>query len=232
MTSPNSTPANSSSETEGQPSASEPEEERRLSLFDEWVQFLSGPSDPPFSAGTSFSDSRRTLFRLLGFTLGLSGILIGASTVISTKDLLKGGEAILLQSKPALFILVGGVCLAVVYTFFFGGLFFIPKLRCVPITLRQAVFATLLLGLPWLPPLALVVGIATQLSRAAVAGPIKGLIAFVLIALEYVCGLAFMFNFYRGVRALHPDCPWWRVSASIIIPTSFIGGLYLISQIL
>jgi hypothetical protein len=191
--------------------------------FDDWLRFLSGPDSPPFEPNTSFPGEWNRVFRLLIVTIFLSGIAIGAPTAIEAKDLVRGFDVLVLESKPALLLLIAAACLSVMYTFFFGALFFIPKLRCVPVTLRQAFFTVLLMGLPWLPPTALMRG----LVHLDIGSPLKNILTIILVAWYYIALLGFVSNFYRGISTIHPQCKWWRKTLSLLIPISITLIIYL-----
>jgi hypothetical protein len=203
------------------PPAQPPEEPHSNAIqaaFDDWIRFLAGPSSPPFEANSNFDGEWGRLFRLLGITVFLSGVALGTPT-IAAEGLKKGFEIMVLDSKPALLLIMGGACLSVTYTFIFGSMFFVPKLRCVPITLRQSFFTLLLLSLPWLPPTALMRGIVHM------SVPFR---SFMIIAWFYIAALGIVYNFYRGVSMIHPRCPRWRILLSIVLPILVLLALFFV----
>jgi hypothetical protein len=191
------------------------------SAFDDWLRLLGGPDDPPFRVEATFELEWGRLFRLLGVVVFLSGVALGIPT-IATEGLRKGFESMVVESKPALFLLMGGAALSAMYSFVFGSSFFIRKLQCVPMTLRQSFFTMLLMGLPWLPPTALMKGLThTDISS-------KRIVTFLIIAWFYIAIIGFLYNFYRGVSIIHPRCPRWRILLSIMLPLAVLVALFLL----
>lgn len=168
--------------------------------LNDWMGFISGPVDPPFNKGQTFQGEWPRLFRLLATV----GILSG--TIVVTKDILSGNAAIgilVLESPAALKLLLIGAILAIIYYFV------LAKAFRVPITLPQALFTIMLLGLPWLPLTALIHSFAsTNIAFGT----------FVELFWFYLSPIVLVGNFSRGISSICPSCSKWRIRASFVVP--------------
>ena len=188
--------------------------------FEDWLGLLEGPKDASFRDQAKFESEWSRLFRLAALVLVLSSAGLGtpafAGLGFSLEGLKKGWESMVLQSRPGLLLILGGSIAAAIYSAFFGSLVLPRKLQCVPMSFRQSFFTLLLLGLPWLPPLAVLIGLTkTSFLPTIIEAPL-------LVIAPYTFLLAFSRNFYRGVCTIHPLCSKWRVSISVIVPLAVL----------
>jgi hypothetical protein len=176
----------------------------------DWVMFLQGPSRPTFDMTLTNAEWKR-VFRLGALVL----LMLGAILVIFSLGLgPEGGkwQDLAAKTQYMLLILVVGAVLAVPYAFVLA-----PLLR-IKITFAQTFFAILLLGLPWLPLIALI----WALGRVWTNGIIVGIFLYIL-------GLVPIVNFCKGVSIIS-GCSLRRVLVSLLIPavlalTIFIANI-------
>ena len=168
--------------------------------LNDWMSFISGPTDPPFSEGQSFKTELPRLFRLLATV----GILSG--TIVATKDILSSNPVLgvlVLESPAAVEILLVGAIVAIIYYFV------LAKAFRVPVTLPQALFTIMLLGLPWLPLTALIHSFASSNISFG---------TFVEVFWFYLAPIVLVGNFSRGISSICPRCSRWRIRASFVVP--------------
>jgi hypothetical protein len=171
--------------------------------LNDWTGFISGPVDPPFSDGQSFKHEWPRLFRLLATVGILSGTIVATKEIISPTVGKAALAVLVLESGPALQLLLIGAALAVVYHFV------LARVCRVPVTFPQALFTILLLGIPWLPLTALIHSFAaTNIAWGTL----------VEVFWFYLSPIVLVGNFSRGVSALHPSCKKWRIRASFVLP--------------
>ena len=178
--------------------------------FSDWLTLLGGPDPSLFNAdlGTSW----KRLFSLLALVVFLAGVGYGVPLVASPSTLLKTiPSLIVFNSRPALLFLLGAAALAGIYTYVFAKIF------VVPITIKQAFFIILFLGLPWVPITAFMLGLET------VGVPFYSLIFLLWI---YFVLIILIVNFYRGISSMCVTCPRWRVFGSVFIAIMLVVFSY------
>jgi hypothetical protein len=169
----------------------------------DWTDFISGPANPPFCQGQSFKNEWPRLFRLLATVGVLSGTIVATKEIISPTFGKAALAVLVLESGPAMQLLIIGGVLAVVYHFV------LAKALRIPVTFSQALFTIMLLGIPWLPLTAL---IHTFASTNIGWGTLAEVFWF------YLSPIVLVGNFSRGISSLHPACNKWRIRASFILP--------------
>jgi hypothetical protein len=169
-----------------------------MSAFGDWLSFMQGPTSPPFSKDCVECDWSR-LFRLMALVIFLLNAVVGTFAVAAADF-----NKLVLGNRNALLILLGGMLASVVYAFIISPVF------KVKISLPQAFFAFLQLGVPWLPLIALVWAIGYTQQPF----PLKGFLVPINL---YLIPLLTIKNIRRGVSVI-TDCPAWRVRASLFIP--------------
>ena len=173
----------------------------------DWVTFLQGPSQPTFDVTMTNADWKR-VFRLGALVL----LMLGAILVIFSLGLgPEGGkwQDLATKTQYMLLILVVGAVLAVPYAFVLA-----PLLR-IRITFTQTFFAILLLGLPWLPLIALI----WALGRVWTNG-------IVVVVFLYILGLVPLVNFCKGVSIIS-GCRLRRVLLSLLIPAVLALAIFV-----
>jgi len=180
--------------------------------FSDWLTLLGGP-DPSLFESESVTSWKR-LWSLLALVVFLSGVGYGVPLVASPSSLLKTVPwLIVLNSRPALLFLLGAAALAGIYTYVFAKIF------RVPITIKQAFFVILFLGLPWVPITAFILGLEN------VGVPFYSLIFLLWI---YFVVVILIINFYRGITTICATCPRWRIWGSVIIAVMLVVVSYFV----
>jgi hypothetical protein len=178
--------------------------------LNDWISLLGGPDPEVFKPSTNFEWP--ILLRLIVIVLSFTGAILGSVLVVFHGKL---GDVVF-QKVPAAVLLMGAI-LAVFYTFsasVFG----------VQITMKNAFFTILLLSLPWISltvALHAWVGASARANRWAWMGPIW--LAWVWLVPIYLSR-----NLCRGISMLNPACRKWRVCLSVILPVTFLIGLFIL----
>jgi hypothetical protein len=175
----------------------------------DWLNLLQGPQAQAFIEGVKTSDWFR-VFRLLVVSLFLAGLALGTSYI--KPELTPNFNTLVLSSKPAMLLILGAAGFAVLYQLFASAF-------RIQVTLPQSFFAIVLLGLPWLPLMALAESFFYH-SDVPLAGIIAGFGAQFFV-------LAAIFNFGRGVKQIS-NGPAWRIWLSLVIPVLLV--IYLTSK--
>lgn len=174
-----------------------------VAVLTDWLLLLQGPAPPLFVASASFEQEFKRVFRLVTLVL----LMLGAVVAVFSLGLGAAGkdwQQFASNSSYLFLILVVGAVVAVPYAFVLA-----PLLR-IRITFIQTFFSVLLLGLPWLPLIALIWAVGKVWnSRSA------GLTVTIFL---YILGLVPFYNFSRGVSIIS-NCKMWRVLVSLLIPT-------------
>lgn len=179
--------------------------------FTDWLYFLGG-NCPPIISENDLPWAR--LFGLLGLMLVLTGVIIGIP-IISLNNFTKEGLVLaLLESKPAIYLIIVGAIMAVVYSFLFARIF------KVPINTTQAFFSILFLGLPWLPLWAFV------RNLVYIDIPFRVLIINAWFVIAIVVPTV---NFCKCISAWVPACPKWRIRASAFAPFVIAIGIFILA---
>ena|SRR5437016_1154740 len=164
--------------------------------LNEWIVLLGTPDSAVFKPNPSFEWSR--LLRLIVVVLGFTGAILGLSLVVYKGNI----SDIVFQKAPAA-VLLAGALLAVGYTF-------TAQLFGVRITVRDAFFTILLLGLPWLSLTA-----ALYVWAGASRMPTMGLVLLLWVLLA---PLILFRNVCSALAMIHTECNKWRIRLSVIIP--------------
>jgi hypothetical protein len=172
----------------------------------EWLTLLGGPVDPPFCEAPDFSKEWGRLTRLTVIVVVLVGAVWGIEYAISD---------IKPNNRQMLEMLLGGAITAILYRSLFAPIF------RVRVSLYDAFFTILLLGLPWLPILAAVRAFATRYSGNLLVG------ILVVLALVVIC-FSFLLNVSRGFARVS-RCPLWRVLLSFLLPLGLL--FYVITRL-
>jgi hypothetical protein len=170
--------------------------------FRDWLYFLEGNCPKAFECIKNGKPEDGRLFRLVLIVVIMSAIAIGAPT-LSVKGLASPLVAFQEQSGPVVKVLLAGAIAAASYALL------IARLCGVPISIQNAFFVILFLGLPWVPP--------TILVRSLVQTQWYYM-PHVLILWYVVAVVGLSFNLYRGVASVVTNCPKWRVGLSILVP--------------
>ena len=182
---------------------------RVVSMLSDWLELLSGPPSPIFSAMVARRDWTRLLSLML-LSLSFSGVALGINFGLA--GFLNSPTEVLLNTKPLIYVLLSGVLLATAYTF-------ISSPFGVRISLQDAFFVLLSLCLPWFPVLLFV-------------DAIRYLPAFPLIFLANWIGILIVLlkavsNFVKGVAEVSRAAKW-RVWVTVAVPLAVI--VFLIIQ--
>lgn len=173
-----------------------------VAALSDWVTLLQGPSPPLFAAECNFEQEWKRLFRLVSVVL----LMLGAVITAFSLGLGAAGQdwkKFVSNSSYLFLILVIGAVVAAPYAFVLA-----PLLR-IRITFVQAFFSVLLLGLPWVPLIALIWAVG-KVWTSGLAG--LGVSIFL-----YILAIVPLYNFSKGV-AIVSNCRLWRVLISIFIP--------------
>jgi hypothetical protein len=165
----------------------------------EWLTLLGGPVDPPFCEAADFTKEWGRLTRLTVIVVVLVGAVWGIEYAISD---LKPNNRLILE------MLLGGAIAAILYRSLFAPIFRIK------VSLYDAFFIILLLGLPWLPIIAAVRAFAMRYS----GNPLAALL--VVVAL-FVISFSLLLNVSRGFARVS-RCPLWRVLLSVLLPLALL----------
>ena len=162
----------------------------------DWLEFLlDQPKSPLFEQNRLFEDESSRVARLLVAVVMLSGVVLGTSQLVLDK------EATVSLARTALGILCAAILIA---------LFYKPIANAVGvrISLRQAVFSVLYIGLPWLPVLCFIWGavLATH-----------GFLRICLLVSYYVCFAYVATNFIKAVKTITTKSTY-RVAMSVYGP--------------
>lgn len=190
-----------SAEVDNNPAPDEATEPKLLSWaslqagLNDQLNLLGNPDPETFKPNPQFTLIR--LIRLVVIVLGFTGALLGISLIVLEK---KDVAGIIFQKAPAA-VFVGGAIIAVSYTF-------VARIFGVQIGIRDAFFAILLVGLPWV---SLTSAVYVMVGRFPVLAPFLVLWIFLMpvILLRNVC---------RALGMILPDCNKWRVRVSVVAP--------------
>lgn len=170
-----------------------------IAALSDWLTLLQGPSTPLFTPEGKFDQEWKRLFRLVGVVLLMLGAIIAAFSL----GLNAAGEdwqKFVSNSRYLFLVLVIGAVLAVPYAFMLA-----PMLR-IKINLVQTFFSVLLLGLPWMPLVALIWAVGRVWTG--------GLVVTVFL---YILMIVPLRNFCRGVQMIS-QCRPWQPYLSIMVP--------------
>lgn len=159
----------------------------------EWVTSLQGPAPPLFEKEKNFEGEWLRLFRLASLVLLMLVLIV----VVFSFGIAQAG---IMWSDLAIRILVIGAVMSVPYAFLFA-----PLLR-IKISFVQTFFTLLLLGLPWVPMLALVWALGIVWGSGMLQVP-----------LLYIFSIVPLYNFCKGIAVI-ASCRTRRVVASLAIP--------------
>lgn len=187
-----------------------------VAALSDWVTLLQGPGPPLFAAECKFDQEWKRLFRLVSIVL----LMLGAVVTAFSLGLGAAGEdwrKFVSNSSYLFLILVIGAVVAVPYAFVLA-----PLLR-IRITFVQAFFSVLLLGLPWLPLIALIWAVGKVWT--------SGLAGLSVTVFLYILALVPVYNFSKGV-AMVSNCKLWRVLISLFIPAVFVMTVFVANFVL
>lgn len=168
--------------------------------LNEWIVLLGTPDPGIFKPNPVFEWGR--LIRLIVIVLGFTGAMLGTALVVYKSNV----TDIVFQKTPAA-VLLAGALLAVGYTF-------IAQLFKVKISVRDAFFTFLLLGLPWLSLTA-----ALYVWAGASRMPVMGIVLLLWILLAPV--ILFR-NICRALAMMHTECNKWLVRLSVMVPVCLL----------
>jgi hypothetical protein len=143
--------------------------------------------------------------------LGLCGAILGTALIA-----LKGSFTDIVFQKWPSIVIIGGALLTVGYTF-------IAWLFKVRITMRDAFFSIVLLGLPWLSLSAGLYILVKSVPRGIL--PFMGILLFAWI---WLVPILLGRNLCRGIGIIVPEAQTWRVRCSVIISITLLMGSFLI----
>jgi hypothetical protein len=172
---------------------------RIIRMLSDWLELLSGPPSPVFTAMVKRRDWTRAL-NLMFLSLTFSGVALGVNFGLA--GFLTSPTQAVLTTKPLIYVLLSSVVLATAYSFVASPL-------RVKINIQQIFFILISLCLPWLPILIFV-------------DAIRYLPSFPLIFLVNWVGLIIvllkaMSNFVKGVTEVS-QAPKWRVWLTVAGP--------------
>lgn len=188
------------------------EQKLPIAALTDWVTFLQGPASPPFKEDCRFEGEWKRLFRLLSLVL----LMLGAIIVVFSLGLAAPGQKwqdLATKSQYLFLVLVIGAVVAVPYSFVLAPLF---RIR---ITFAQTFFVVLLLGLPWLPLIALVWAIGKVWTG--------GLVISIFL---YILCLAAIYNFCKGVSVI-ARCKLWRPVISLFLPMFLALAIFVANYV-
>jgi hypothetical protein len=170
-----------------------------VTALDEWLTFLGGPQDPPFSAGASFPRGEWSrFFRLLTISLALTGAVLGIDSLV-----LPGGTGKMLTLNALQLKLVVGFALAgIPYSVY-------AKAFRIAITGRQSFFCISFVVLPWLPVLAMI----------KLAGRYLGFLVLFLCANGAILRIGFLLS--AGIRVV-TGASMFRVAFSLLLGIAIV----------
>lgn len=173
-----------------------------IAALSDWVHLLQGPAANWTEEECKFNQEWKRLFRLVSLVLLMFGAVV---TVFSVGLGATGGDWKKFASNSSyLFLtLVIGAALSVPYAFVLA-----PLMR-IRISFSQTFFSILLLGLPWLPLIALIWAVG-KVWTTGLAG--LGVITFL-----YILGIVPLLNFSKAVARIS-SCKLWRVLISLLVP--------------
>lgn len=174
-----------------------------VAALSDWVMLLQGPAPPLFAAQSKFDQEFKRLFRLVTVVLLMMGAVVTAFS-LGLGAAGKNWQQFASNSSYLFLILVVGAVVAVPYAFVLA-----PLLR-IKITFAQTFFTVLLLGLPWLPLIALIWAVGKVWT--------SGLAGLTIPIFLYIIGIVPLLNFSKGV-AIVSGCGRLRVLLSLLIPT-------------
>ena len=184
-----------------------------VAALSDWVMLLQGPAPPLFAAQGKFDQEFKRLFRLVTVVLLMMGAVVTAFS-LGLGAAGQDWQQFASNSSYLFLILVAGAVVSVPYAFVLA-----PLLR-IRITFAQTFFSVLLLGLPWLPLIALIWAIGKVWT--------SGLAGLAIPTFLYIMAIVPLYNFSKGV-AIVSDCRLLRVFLSLLIPT-FLALLFFIAN--
>ena len=174
--------------------------------LNDWINLLGNPDPVMFKCPPNFEWPR--LMGLVVVVLGFCGAVLGTALIV-----LKGHLSDMVFQRAPSVVLIFGAVLAIGYSTV-GSLF------GVQISLRDAFFTILLLGLPWL---SLTAGI--YIAVKTFPATFMGLVLFVWL---WLTPILLTRNLCRGIAMVAPGAKRWRVRCSVIVSVVLLIAPFVI----